>query len=234
MSATPKTPRRKPARLERHGAMTNRDLMWHAIRLLHASGSAFSVAEIMVLATHWRAPEGATVAPLDEATVATYLDSLEKGDYLVRVHSASSYRCMRAYQMNRDVGVHAPHLDKNGKPTSDNPARDQMWRAMKTMKASFDWRELAQAASTEACVVSDHEAKFYCAQLERAGYLTVDVRGKRHAFNRYRFVRARNTGPRAPIVGRDLTVMDGNIGVVMAEGKKAAGKMPAIPGGAQC
>ena len=55
------------------------------------------------------------------------------------------------------------------------------------------------------------------------GYLRVAVRGFNGAIGkleRVRFVRARDTGPRAPIVTRDKSVMDGNTGDIVFQRAK--------------
>lgn len=211
---------RRPARLERIGALMPRDLMWAAMRKFAGTGLRFSVAEIMVLATASRAG-GADTAPLKECTVAAYCDSLVKGGYLAPTQPphplAEHHRCMRGYIVQRDCGAHAPHLDRDGKPTrGDNPERQQMWNCVRKMKGDFNRRELMLEASIDECVISDDQAKFFCAQLERAGYLQAVGVKRRHVLTRYRFVRARDSGPRPPVIGKDLSVMDGNTGEIIA------------------
>jgi hypothetical protein len=218
MSSSPRTPRRKPARLERHGAMTPRDLIWAAIRLIGPE-NVFSVAEIMVLATASRAG-GADTKPLCEATVAEYCSALDKGGFIAPMHpphpGARTYRCLRTYQLMNDCGVNAPRLDANGKVIHD--ARQQMWNTMRMVKGEFTRTDLMHTASTKECVVGEEAAKFFCAHLERAGYLVPTGSKKQHVFTRYRFVKARDTGPRPPVIANDKSVMDGNTGTVMCAG----------------
>ncbi len=202
---------RRPALLERAGALTSRDRMWAAIRRFGTHHTMqFSVAEIMVMSAQ------------REDTVSVYLSGLAKAGFLndetADCERLRMGRALRVYQLVRDNGVNAPHVDKDGKRTSDNPGRDQMWRAIRILKNDFDRRDLAAAASTEACAVSEEQAKFFCAHLERAGYLHATLkRAHKHVLTRYRFLASRNTGPRAPVIGRDLSVMDGNTGKIMAE-----------------
>lgn len=191
------------------------DLIWAAIREIGNEG-AFSLAEIMVLSTASRAG-GADTTPLLEATVAAYCAALEKGGFIAATTSphplAARHRCLRCYQLIRDVGVEAPHVGADGKPTADNAARTQLWRAMRMHKGEFTRADLA-AVCPDA---TDEQAKFLCAQLERAGYLRASGK-KRHVFNRYTMMR--DSGPRPPIIGRDLSMIDGNTGEVMVVARR--------------
>ena len=60
--------------------------------------------------------------------------------------------------------------------------------------------------------MSVEEVKTYARYLARAGYLQITLRGGSHRARRYRFIRSRNTGPRAPAVARDKSVIDANTG----------------------
>lgn len=208
---------RRPAHLERHAGQTTHDLVWQAIRAIHATGRAFSLAEIMVLATAHGARE-MDRTPLHESTARDRLTGLQLAGYIKPIESADALagkcRCMRRYELVRDAGAIAPVVDKHGKPIPENVQRAQMWRAVKVIK-SFNWRELAYAASTKECVVTEDQAKYFTTALERGGYLRVEKRGGGGQFTRYRFVAARDTGPRPPVIGADQSVMDGNSGAVM-------------------
>ena len=201
---------RRPARLERAGAMTPRDRIWAAIRCFGVTDH-FSVAEVMVLSEQ----------RVD--TVLSYMNSLVKAGYLTttllqRRPACGPRREFRRFALHRDVGVEAPRVDANGKTVTQGVGREQLWRAIRVLK-SFSCRELAAAASTEAHVVSSEEAKTYVKFLKRAGYLSVQCVGRGRFAQVYRFVRSRDTGPRAPLVTRDKSVVDGNTGAVVLEGK---------------
>lgn len=213
---------RRPAHLERHAGQTTHDLVWLAIRAIAGSGRPFSVAEIMVLATAHGARD-ADRAPLHEATTSDRLKGLQLAGYLRPVDPptdalAGKLRCMRRYELVRDVGPIAPVVDKHGKPIPENQQRAQMWRTVKVIKV-FDWRELAYAASTENCVVTADQAKYFVAALERGGYVRVEKRGGGGQFRRHCFIEAHDSGPRPPVIGADQSVMDGNTGAVMYTGK---------------
>lgn len=84
-----------------------------------------------------------------------------------------------------------------------------MWTAMRQMKAGFTPRDLAVHATTEEVLVTPEAAQDYCRSLLGAGYLGVArkaVPGKTEAI--YRLVK--NTGPRAPREKRVRAVVDDN------------------------
>lgn len=201
---------RRPAKLERAGALTPRDRIWAAVRSFGRAAS-FSVAEIMVLSEQ-RAD-----------TVLSYFAGLRKAEYIERSGealrpTARPRRECALFWLNRDVGVEAPRVTADGAPVTQGVGRDQMWRSMRVLK-SFDCRALAAAASTEQHAVAVDEATTYLRLLSRAGYLRLDRKGTGRARAIYSFVRSRDTGPRAPLITRDKSVMDGNTGVVVYESR---------------
>jgi hypothetical protein len=86
-----------------------------------------------------------------------------------------------------------------------------MWTALKALRG-FNCTELASAASNATHQVSVQSAKTYARFLLRAGYLALSASSRPGVQARYRFIRSRNTGPRAPLVCRDKSVMDANTG----------------------
>lgn len=208
---------RRPARLERAGALTPRDRAWSTIRLFN--GSAFSVAEIMALT----APRNSVATPDDAGTglradtIICYLQALEKAGYVRTITLSpeapirARRRELRTFLLIRDVGAHAPRIDKNGKPVTQGCGREQMWHAIRIHKV-FSCRLLAQAASTEAHPVAHDEAKTYVRFLRLAGYVVERRTGTRAQEAQYAFVKSRDTGPRAPLVTREKNVIDGNTG----------------------
>lgn len=214
---------RKPARLERSGALTPRDRMWAAIRDLsrvsdHAGVSAvapFSAVDVQFLA-NLRAPE-----PQHVDSVLSYLTGLARATppYLSLWNGerpAGRKRTELAlYVLARDVGVDAPRVTGDGKPVTQGIGTERMWTAMKALR-EFDAVELAVAASTPEHQVSEETAKSYVASLARAGYVACTkpaVHG--HVKARYRFNRAMNTGPRPPLITKKKEVLDGNTGRVV-------------------
>ena len=207
---------RRPARLERAGALTPRDRIWAAIRNFGQIGKgnarAFSVVEIM------------TLSGQRDDTALSYLLALEKAGYVSACGEAPlalrRRREFRCFRLIRDIGVDAPRVKADGSPAEENAGHEQMWRAVKILK-EFDFRELAVAASTEKHPVAPDEAQSYGRFLKLGGYFVVvrpARRGNVHsAPERLRFIHSRNTGPRAPLVTREKSVMDGNSGAVVYE-----------------
>ncbi len=200
---------RKPARLERAGALTPRDRIWGAVRSFGRL-ERFSVIEVGFLSGQ------------RTDTVLTYLRALEKARYLggfdPRPMHGDHRRELQWFQLIKDCGVEAPRVTNGGEPVTQGAGRMHMWRAIKILR-EFDCRELAAGASTEQHEVSLEEVKTYTRFLAAAGYLQVTDRGGPGAPRRYRFVSARNTGPRAPLVTRRKGVIDGNTGQTMLEDK---------------
>lgn len=217
---------RKAARLERAGALTPRDRMWAAIRALarHSDGeiSPFSPVEVQALA-NVRAAE-----PVHVDSVITYLQGLCKAQpQYVALHEhdrpvGRNRSELYQYILIRDAGVEAPRVTRDGKPVTDGAVNEAMWAAMKALR-EFDTVELAQAASS-----TRKTAQTYVGALARAGYLVCTSEalrggvGRDGRLARYRFNRAKNTGPRAPLVCRDKSVMDANTGTIVAPARKGA------------
>ena len=210
---------RRPARLERAGALTPRDRIWSAIRRFGRVGEgdarAFSVVEIM------------TLSGQRDDTALSYLRALEKAGYVsaggeapLALRRRREFRCFR---LVRDVGVDAPRVKADGSPAEENAGREQMWRAVRILR-EFDFRELSVAASTEEHPVAPDEAQSYMRFLKLGGYLAVARPARSGNQNpapeRLRFIRSRNTGPRAPLVTREKSVLDGNSGAVVYEARQ--------------
>ena len=119
------------------------------------------------------------------------------------------------YALARDIGSEAPQVDAAGAPVRRGRGHDQMWRAMK-MIGEFTCRELAINASTEQVKVDLDHARHYVRFLRLAGYLALVQPGKAHHEAVYRL--ARNTGARAPIVGKLPAVFDPNLGKIVWQG----------------
>jgi hypothetical protein len=220
---------RKPARLERAGALTPRDRMWAAIRALATprdpdTEAWFSPVEVQFL-VNLHGGE-----PVHVDSILSYLGGLAKAEppYVSLADGDRPQGRKRTelflYRLLRDVGVDAPRVTAEGRPVTQGIANERMWAAMKVLR-EFNYAELVQAASDEAHQVSEETAKNYCLFLCRAGYLGVSakaVHGKAKA--RYRFNRSKNTGPRAPLICRDKSVMDANTAQTVWTPKAKGGK----------
>ena len=203
---------RRPARLERAGALTPRDRIWAAIRCF-GKDDTFSIAEIMVLSEQ------------RDDTALTYVNGLVKAGYLTttllqRRPTCRPRREFRRFALARDVGVDAPRVTGDGAPVEQGMGRQQMWNAMRTTKGDFGWRDILLVCTVQHRPAED-EAKTYFRFLVRAGYLKVEREWTSHTEGRYRFLRSRNTGPRAPLISRAKEVIDSNTGQVMFNPKEA-------------
>lgn len=192
-------PGRKPAHLVSAGGKpAGRQGIWEAIRV---QSEGFSLPTLI------------TATDIHRDTIRTYLRGLEAAGYIETVCTTSGG--VRLYRLAKDVGIEAPRVTRDGKPVTQGAAREQMWRTMKMLAGDFSWRDLAVAASTEETPVNEEDAKDYCANLAKAGYLVTTVKGKGNGKagvpTRYRFNRGMNTGPRPPMVQRLATVFDPNL-----------------------
>lgn len=152
---------------------------------------------------------------LGRDTVRNYLDRLEKAGFIEvsRPDDTSSGTPANIYELIKDCGIDAPRLAKDGSEIF--LGRDHLWLAMRILK-DFSPKELAINASTEECQISFNSAKEYCIFLARAGYL------HRHKNGRYFFLRAKYTGPKAPMIQKVKRVFDPNINQVVWSGQGGA------------
>jgi hypothetical protein len=113
----------------------------------------------------------------------------------------------------------APRLRRDG---SESPPtrQQQMWTAMRSL-ATFSFRELAHAASTDDVVVSVVAAKDYVSRLGLAGYLTAVQPGRPGTPTIWRLKPSMNTGPLAPLIMRTKFVWDANRGAVVGQPEPA-------------
>lgn len=164
----------------------------------------------------------------NRGTIATYVQSLEKGGYIEQVgHEAPRRRGQRRtntlnhkklYRLVRDVGYHAPRLKRDGSPVTQGKGTENMWRVIKVL-STFDWRELAEAASGSDHTVSPYTAREYIRFLSKAGYLRLVRKGKPGVTDRYTLIESRWSGPYAPQIQNTKHVYDPNLGQVVWPGE---------------
>lgn len=199
---------RQPIHLQAAGKLTPRDRVWAAIRALSKlqPGGFTRLSMEQWVAKH--APPEATGRCIDERTINSYLLGLVAGGYLnEELHGGP--RVHAIYSLERDVGVHAPRVDRHGREVTQGAATAQLWNGMRRLKR-FDYRDLVAATATRVAVWT---AKNYCGLLHKAGYLSLDIPSKPGMPARYNFVR--DTGPRAPMIQRVKHVYDPNLGKVV-------------------
>jgi hypothetical protein len=108
----------------------------------------------------------------------------------------------------------------DGQPLRQSQRREQMWRAMRSIK-EFTWRDILLYASLEDIIIFPSEARRYVQYLHKAGYLVeLTPSQPSHQLSidilaRYRLLPSRNTGPRPPMIQRLNQVFDPNLGEVV-------------------
>ena len=169
------------------GALTDREKLWLAMRELRT----FSLRDLYL------------ETKIDRRTgkARDYLVGLLRAGILEEISHVPGGQC--TYRLVKDCGVNAPRVRKIGVLLPDS-GRTRMWRAMPIL-GMFTVRELVNAASLEDATIAYGEAQAYCQWLARGGYL------HRTGTDTYRFIPARNTGPKAPQILRVKHLYDPNV-----------------------
>ena len=169
------------------GALTDREKLWLAMRELRT----FSLRDLYL------------ETKIDRRTgkARDYLVGLLRAGILEEISHVPGGQC--TYRLVKDCGVNAPRVRKNGVLLPDS-GRTRMWWAMPIL-GMFTVRELVNAASLEDATIAYGEAQAYCQWLARGGYL------HRTGTDTYRFIPARNTGPKAPQILRVKQLYDPNV-----------------------
>jgi hypothetical protein len=191
---------RKPVHLTTVGGKPHgRQIVWEAMRRLRI----FTVSGLAEEIDHHR------------STIRDYVECLRAGGFVTILSTkVNGARKTHTYELTRDVGVEAPKLRKDGTPSTQGLATEQMWRTMKMM-GNFTPRELAISATTELQPVDEVHALDYVGHLFSARYLALVAKSTPTSQARYRFLSMRNTGPRPPMVQRLKTVFDPNLGQIV-------------------
>lgn len=205
---------RKPAHI--YHSVTGCDLPYETIWIAIRQMREFTTASLCSRLVRNK------VRGVNDDTIKSYLERLTLGGY-IRADVIDSEEtgprvrgCARAfrYTLINDVGVEAPRLTAEGKPSHQGRGTENMWRSMKALK-SFDFRELANASSTATVTVPPATAKRYLHHLHDAGYL-VELKPATHKTPaKYKLLSSKNTGPKAPMVQRSHRVYDPNLKKVM-------------------
>jgi hypothetical protein len=198
--------KRRPAQMELAGGKGSRQRAWEAIRRHAGAFTCFQIAR---------------KAKVDDATLVTYLGSLEKAGFLVGEDmTGKPVRARKTWTLEKDNGVEAPRVTRDGKPVTQGMGTESMWRSMRII-GEFNPAELAAHASASGVDVSERTAKCYVGALKNAAYLVVVAasvsRGGRLGADqaRYRLLPGKYTGPRPPMIQRTKSVYDPNLGKVV-------------------
>lgn len=196
---------RKPAHLEMVGGKSPRQRIWEAIRVAIDYEGGFTAADI------------ARACKIEAPAVSDYLRALHLGGYLGR-HEPTRRGEPARYWMERDNGVEAPRVRKDGSEATTGRGNEAMWQAMRNFLPTFDFREVAAYASTVDHPVLADTAKAYVLALHAAGYLVETQPAKRGCQARparYSLKRDHDSGPRPPMIQRTRAVFDPNLGRVV-------------------
>ncbi|WP_372069736.1 hypothetical protein P7L75_01335 (plasmid) [Tistrella mobilis] len=147
----------------------------------------------------------------DGATARGYLIRLTKAGILEPVRVDEKTRA-KMYRMVADPGEEAPSLDLSGAYCARGLRQDYLWRTIKMQGGEFTAADLVAVIKLDPAVVApvgEAQARIYCYHLARAGILIrIDA-------DRYRFDRAQNLGPKAPMILAAKVVYDPNRGRVI-------------------
>ena len=196
---------RRPINLELRGLQTPRERVWAAITRLHQSKLFPEGYSLETIQDHCE--------PMVHLTQAEdYVKCLVKAAFLNKVPGTGGRKGVlqqpMLYTLAKPHGV-APRLDYAGKKVSMGNGNQAMWQAMKVL-GSFDYKDIAKAATLNELVVSPGTAKSYVAHLARTGYLATLRPAKPGTPARHRL--DKNTGPHAPSITRMKVVFDRNTG----------------------
>lgn len=139
---------------------------------------------------------------LSKDFVNPFIRSLVNGGFLVQENPGSG-QIGPTYKLEKDVGIHRPMIDCDGKPLEPSSAQ-KMWRAIKVLR-NFTFKDLSLSSD-----VSDDTARHYLKGLRRAGYLADHVQSEGSGLKTYNLIKSKDTGPRAPQVRADGSVYDHN------------------------
>ncbi len=176
------------------GGKSPRQRAWEAIRIF--SPECFTSEELS-----WK-------SRVDMGIVTEYIAALVAGGWL-SISSVGGRGKANLYKLERDNGIEAPRVRKDGTAVAQGSVNEAMWGAICVL-GEFTAQQVAQISGS-----APNTAKAYCRMLAKAGYLLViDLgkgTGKGGKPTTWRAVKSRNTGPRAPMITRLKAVYDPNI-----------------------
>lgn len=184
-------------------AKPSRQLIWEAVRALHADGQPIAARDVWLVV-----PED-----MPKSRVFDYLKSLAAGGYLQCLNPDRKRGVAASYALVRDVGVEAPRVRRDGSEPG-SLGREQLWRTLRII-GDCTAAELADAASTPDSPVAKTTASEYCHFLSKAGYLQITRAGSPGIAERYRLIPSRWSGPMAPMIQRTKRLFDPNTGEVV-------------------
>jgi len=187
---------RQPVSIERVNGVNRRDHIWINVRRL----KTFTVISL----------REAVPVTISKDSVRDYLTRLCAGGYVLRDESVKPFE----YTLIKDCGVDSPRLRLDGSVITVGLANENMWRTIKILKG-FDWKDVLLVSSTEDMPIKPTTVKSYLEALHRARYITCIRHSNPDGRAVYRFNTKMNTGSRAPMIQRDKSLYDPNLGRVV-------------------
>lgn len=180
-------------RLPADQAGDTRQTIWSAIK---ACDGPFTVTQI------------ASATQVNRSTVYDYLKGLSAAKFLS--YTATPLGQLGLWQLIKDNGFHAPRVRRDGSPSVQREATEQMWQSMSALR-EFTFRDLIETA---AIPITEATARDYCCHLLAAGYFRVLAKANpaKGQIARYRLIRP--SGPRPPQIQKVKRVFDPNTGEV--------------------
>ena len=178
------------------GGLTSREKMWAAMRDMRE----FNIQELCIRTKMPRSRARDYIVGLVRSGILGATPGKHRGDFDV-------------YHLEKDMGVNAPRVRRDGSFVPES-GRTRMWKAMRIL-GTFSVRNLAGIASLEGAPVEYEEAEYYCRWLHQGGYL------QRMSTTVYRFVPARDSGPKAPQILRVKQLYDPNRDEVIVTGERS-------------
>ncbi|MEF8769382.1 hypothetical protein [Candidatus Accumulibacter contiguus] len=195
---------RLPVVMELAGGKSQRQRVWEAIRSL--SACALGGGE----ESRWFAADDLSrQAKIEMPVVREYCKCLVAAGYLRSATSAAGRGVKTSFALDKDNGIEAPRVRRDGSPVTQGSGTQAMWDAI-TVLDSFTPAFLAELAMVKPATAAN-----YCGYLYRAGYLTLLKPG--HGTGRggvasvWSCARAHRKKPRAPMITRLKAVYDPNI-----------------------
>lgn len=194
---------RKPINVELRGLQTPRERVWAAI-LTVAVNDRWRFDRMSI--------QDCCEPMVSLSLVEDYTDDLLKAGFLKRVEGTGVKKGVLQVPLMFTLPkrqAEAPRVSETGAKVTQGAGNEAMWRAMKVLP-TFDYTDIAKAASLGTLIVSPQTAKAYVVHLARAGYLATVRASKPGTPARHRL--QINSGPHAPAITRLKVVFDRNTG----------------------
>ena len=190
---------RKPAHLEYAGGKSPRQRIWEKIREF----KEFDMNQLVK----------SLPGTIHRDTTRRYVMALLAGQFLASYYAEG--KAEKLFLLTKDNGVEAPRLRKDGSEVTQGREQENLWRTLRSVNHTVNYRELAALASTEQHPVTPAFARDYLVNLYKAGYLSRNETKPFGGSCKYSLLPAKNTGPRPPMIQRIKQVYDPNLGKVV-------------------